>query len=305
MCDLLQHQSAPEVEIETFRDDSFLGVSLPFISVFKRSGGIENRWSTWQISATSKVYWRWGKSYQEALHSVQQTPEAGYQKAKNFGSLQERDKSLAILEEWWFRWVQKVLQLPYLIWKHHVKTAVEFFRYTVDIVRAFTSKLPGNARGRSRSAATSKMGHFVIIVNDWKLTIIKKHSILDIASVLDPPLNARGKWNRNKWNRKVMMIWRYLGRKPELSEPGFPIVGGGGAWGDAPPSYDFFRTFPIKTNLSPSFFLSIRQSTYRASQKGKIHTSFDVSNQFFLNWPFSWGFGNKNFSLNWKEKWNK
>ena len=41
MCDLLQHQSAPEVEIETFRDDSFLGVSLPFISVFKRSGGIE------------------------------------------------------------------------------------------------------------------------------------------------------------------------------------------------------------------------------------------------------------------------
>ena len=43
MCDLLQHQSAPAVEIETFRDDSFLGVSLPFISVFKRSGGIENR----------------------------------------------------------------------------------------------------------------------------------------------------------------------------------------------------------------------------------------------------------------------
>ena len=44
-------------------------------------------------------------------------------------------------------------------------------------------------RGGSRTAATSKMEHFVIIVNDWKpLTIITKHSILDVAAVLDPPL---------------------------------------------------------------------------------------------------------------------
>ena len=44
-------------------------------------------------------------------------------------------------------------------------------------------------RGGSRTAATSKMEHFVIIVNDWKpLTIITKSSMLDVAAVLDPPL---------------------------------------------------------------------------------------------------------------------
>ena len=44
-------------------------------------------------------------------------------------------------------------------------------------------------RGGSRTAATSKMEHFVIIANGWKpLTIITKSSILDVAAVLDPPL---------------------------------------------------------------------------------------------------------------------
>ena len=43
-------------------------------------------------------------------------------------------------------------------------------------------------RGGSRTAATSKMEHFVIIVNGLKpLTIITKRSILDVAAVLDPP----------------------------------------------------------------------------------------------------------------------
>ena len=47
------------------------------------------------------------------------------------------------------------------------------------------------ARGGSRAAATSKMEHFVIIVNGWKpLTIITKRSILDVAAALDPPLIA-------------------------------------------------------------------------------------------------------------------
>ena len=49
--------------------------------------------------------------------------------------------------------------------------------------------LPIILRGGSRTAATSKMERFVIIVNGWKpLTIITKHSILDVAAVLDPPL---------------------------------------------------------------------------------------------------------------------
>ena len=44
-------------------------------------------------------------------------------------------------------------------------------------------------RGGSRTAATSKMEHFVIIVNGWKLLIIIiKCSILDVAAVLDLPL---------------------------------------------------------------------------------------------------------------------
>ena len=44
-------------------------------------------------------------------------------------------------------------------------------------------------RGRSRTAATSKMKRFVIIVNGFQpLTIITKHPILDAAAVLDPPV---------------------------------------------------------------------------------------------------------------------
>ena len=46
------------------------------------------------------------------------------------------------------------------------------------------------ARGGSRTAATSRMERFVIIVNSWKpLTIITKRSILDVAAVVDPPLS--------------------------------------------------------------------------------------------------------------------
>ena len=41
-------------------------------------------------------------------------------------------------------------------------------------------------RGGSRAAATSKMEHFVIIVNGFQpLTIITKRSILDVAAALD------------------------------------------------------------------------------------------------------------------------
>ena len=46
-------------------------------------------------------------------------------------------------------------------------------------------------RGGSRAAAASKMECFVIIVNGFQsLTIITKHSILDVAAALDPPLNV-------------------------------------------------------------------------------------------------------------------
>ena len=48
-------------------------------------------------------------------------------------------------------------------------------------------------RVRSRTAVTSKMERFVIIVNGFQpLTIITKRSILDVAAVLDPPLDIPG-----------------------------------------------------------------------------------------------------------------
>ena len=44
-------------------------------------------------------------------------------------------------------------------------------------------------RGGSRTATASKMERFVILVNGLKpLTIITKRFILDVAAVLDPPL---------------------------------------------------------------------------------------------------------------------
>ena len=49
-----------------------------------------------------------------------------------------------------------------------------------------------NISGGSRTAATFKMERSVIIVNDFKpLTVITKRSILDVAAVLDPPLNMK------------------------------------------------------------------------------------------------------------------
>ena len=49
-----------------------------------------------------------------------------------------------------------------------------------------------SVRGRSRTAATSKMEHFVITVNGFEpLTIITNSSILDVAAVLDPPLSVK------------------------------------------------------------------------------------------------------------------
>ena len=50
-------------------------------------------------------------------------------------------------------------------------------------------------RGGSRTAATSKMEQFMIIVNGWQpLTIITKCSILDVAAALDPPLHITNKF---------------------------------------------------------------------------------------------------------------
>ena len=55
------------------------------------------------------------------------------------------------------------------------------------MIRYITFKL--YHRGGSRTASTSKMERFVIIVNGFQpLTITTKCSIFDVAAVLDPPL---------------------------------------------------------------------------------------------------------------------
>ena len=67
-------------------------------------------------------------------------------------------------------------------------------------------------RGGSRTAATSKMERFVIIVNGWKLlTIITKCSILDVAAALDPPLHL-------SLSVPPDNIPEIRGRKPEVFE---------------------------------------------------------------------------------------
>ena len=57
------------------------------------------------------------------------------------------------------------------------------------MIQIKNGNLKYSCRDGSRTAATSSMECFVIIVNGWKpLAIIAKHSILDAATTLDPPL---------------------------------------------------------------------------------------------------------------------
>ena len=61
-----------------------------------------------------------------------------------------------------------------------------------------------NIRDGSRTAATSKMEHFVIIVNGWKpLIIITRRSILDDAAVLDPLLNVADTSTNLSWRHDI------------------------------------------------------------------------------------------------------
>ena len=79
-------------------------------------------------------------------------------------------------------------------------------------------------RGGSRATATSKMEHFVIIVNDFQpLTIITKCSILDVAVILDPPLHVRiifqlkGLTKSIRLLKRVYIVYnRFLSRKELL-----------------------------------------------------------------------------------------
>ena len=80
-------------------------------------------------------------------------------------------------------------------------------------------KLGDKGRGGYRTAATSKMELFLIIVNGWKpLTIITKSSILNVAADLDPPLkgifrvNELDKYDVNKMCSTIRQLLRYLSK---------------------------------------------------------------------------------------------
>ena len=67
-----------------------------------------------------------------------------------------------------------------------------------------------DSRSGSRTAAKSKMKRIVIIVNGFQgLTIIKKCSILDVAAVLDTPLD---------FFQIVLLSFHSLERKNELKQ---------------------------------------------------------------------------------------
>ena len=110
------------------------------------------------------------------------------------------------------------------------------FLVAVGSVKSTLWKFLSWTRGGSRTAETSKMEHFVIIVNDWKpLTIIRKSSVLDVAAVLDSPLwtvtQIYGKsfvsdHIREKFCLNLLKIWKaieplshsvYLSRKVYLT----------------------------------------------------------------------------------------
>ena len=78
-------------------------------------------------------------------------------------------------------------------------------------------KLKSFYRGGSRTAATSEMEHFVIIVNGWKpLTIITKCSILDVAAALDPPLLLANLYDKKKNVIHIRNLKQALNHRLEL-----------------------------------------------------------------------------------------
>ena len=67
-------------------------------------------------------------------------------------------------------------------------SSVDSKTWTLGMYLLQSNKSKGIRVG-SRAAASSKMERYVIIVNGFQpLTIITKHSILDVAAALDPPL---------------------------------------------------------------------------------------------------------------------
>ena len=98
--------------------------------------------------------------------------------------------------EYWFWFLNpfKYLSVQFSSCLLAGKTCIHVSCYLLILGLILKSNVPvfcRNSRGRSRTAATSKMERLLIIVNGFQLlTIITKRSILDVVAVLDPLLNS-------------------------------------------------------------------------------------------------------------------
>ena len=117
-------------------------------------------------------------------------------------STKSLQRHVYILKTAWYKYSQ-------VFWKKCYCQAPPFFgwywilfiiaRISLIIVKQILRKFVqwyGQPRGGSRTAATSSMECFVIIVNRLQqpLTIITKHSILDVVAALDPSLGCPYHW---------------------------------------------------------------------------------------------------------------
>ena len=79
--------------------------------------------------------------------------------------------------------------MNFLIWQNE---AYLFYFLIYLLLNTMISNEVSETRGGSRAAVTSTMERFVIIVNGSQpLTIIIKHSNLDVTAALDPPLEIK------------------------------------------------------------------------------------------------------------------
>ena len=83
------------------------------------------------------------------------------------------------------KWMRIYISNHQMVWRYRNKQKFDHFRCDLKflIIWEFYFVKNMNIRGGSWTAAISKMKRSMIIVNGWK------HSILDVAAALDPPLN--------------------------------------------------------------------------------------------------------------------
>ena len=167
MCDLLCHQSAPEVEIETFRGDPL--EYHYFISVFREV--VELKIDDPHGRLVRLLKYTEGETRDTIKHCIQQTPGAGHQNTKlllerHYG---EPNRSLAAYRKDIRGWLSLKNGdsdgyrrfYNFLIKCESIMSRQQWNSLdTPDILCALISKLPGNARDKwNRKAMMIRRSH--------------------------------------------------------------------------------------------------------------------------------------------------